>query len=129
MGTVLCSADLVIQSIGYNGSPAGSEHCGSAVYGGKTTAAGFTAATNGGLCPCVHAEQNALLRGRGELCFVTVAPCGACAKLLFSAGVRHIWCPEPYPSDPSGAELFIMFGGTITYSKETFPGYDQLTRK
>ena len=47
----------------------------------------------------LHAERNAIDRAQfdlmGSKLYVTSPPCTQCASSLVSAGVAHIFCPEP----------------------------------
>ncbi|XP_078353983.1 uncharacterized protein LOC144638640 isoform X2 [Oculina patagonica] len=75
---------LKIQSIGYNGFPPGISN----------SDENWSDEVKDGLV--VHAEANAvLLKGgadlEGSIAFVTLFPCGECAKLLIQAGVRKVY--------------------------------------
>ena len=52
-----------------------------------------------GLCQCVHAEINALIKTRPVEPFaalVTTAPCLHCAKCLVNSGCRLVVCGQAY---------------------------------
>lgn len=65
-----------------------------------------------------HAEANALafaarsgISTDKSTLFVTVSPCGACARLLIASGVKTIYYLEEY-RDTAGLELIREAGGT-----------------
>lgn len=71
-----------ITAIGYNGSIRGGiNYCESGLSG---------------KCGCIHAEQNALLKGNGPILYVTTVPCENCAKLLINAGIREVYYASNY---------------------------------
>jgi len=53
-----------------------------------------------GKCNCIHAEINALTKNNiditGCTCFVTLAPCPVCAKVLINRGVKKVIYHEAY---------------------------------
>lgn len=82
-------------SLGYNGPPAGDDHC-------KGTACEIHAETKGCL-RSVHAEVNALDRIPGGFwsdhmdMFVTSNPCPACAAAIIDSGViSRLYYQSPY---------------------------------
>ena len=56
-----------------------------------------------GLCGCVHAEQNALIKVRvndpDKVVFVTGQPCITCAKLIINSGVSKVYYRSAYRSN------------------------------
>ena len=96
VGTVLVRDKRMIAT-GYNGLPSGFDHC-AVCYGGERV-------SGHGLhrLPCVHAEQNALLQCamhgiscRGADMYVSIMPCNDCLKSIVQAGIRRVYCLEPY---------------------------------
>ena len=102
--------DKQILSTGYNGSMPGAPHCSD-----QLTADGkpfcFRRSIDApeddkyNYCRASHAEANAVSRAarlgislEGSTCFVTLAPCYVCLKLLAVAGVRHIYYEHGYES-------------------------------
>ncbi len=85
---------------GYNGSPPKMPHCDEV---GCLLSEGRCIRT-------IHAEMNALLRGRqGDTLYCTDQPCLACLKAALSAGVRRIFYARPYPD--LARDLFVEAHG------------------
>jgi len=90
VGTVITDSALEhVLSIGYNGNVRGfPNRCDSA---------------EPGRCGCIHSEQNALVKARGDVpdkvAFVTASPCVMCAKLMVQAKVTHVFYREVYRDD------------------------------
>jgi dCMP deaminase len=105
--------DKQILSTGYNGSMPGAPHCSDEVAddGGPFCFRRSIDAPEGdkyNFCRASHAEANAVARAAklgisldGSTCFVTLAPCYVCLKLLAGAGVRHIFYEYGYESTDS----------------------------
>jgi dCMP deaminase len=116
VGAVIARDGRII-STGYNGAPAGMDHCehiGSpalhqAVWHGKPPASmGCTIA--------IHAEANAIAyaaRGstsiEGGTIYTTLSPCFACAQLIVAAGLDRVVYVRAY-RDLSGVEFVISAG-------------------
>ena len=88
--------DKRILTTGFNGSPAGLEHCDEA---GHLMVDGHCVRT-------IHAETNAIIQAalhgistRGAMCYVTHLPCINCTKALINAGVNRIVYGEAYRKD------------------------------
>lgn len=87
VGTVITDSALEhVLSIGYNGNVRGfPNRCDS---------------DEPGKCGCIHSEQNALVKARGDVpdkvAFVTASPCIMCAKLMVQAKVTHVFYREVY---------------------------------
>ena len=108
VGTVLTDADLEhVLAAGYNGNVRGfPNRCDS---------------TEAGKCGCIHSEQNALVKARGDVpnkvAFVTASPCVMCAKLMVQAKVSHVFYRDAY-RDPSGLEVLERAGVvTVHYTR------------
>ena len=90
VGAVISREGRVL-STGYNGAPAGLEHC------------GHTTSEQGGCPVAVHAEANAIVwaarygiaTNDAEL-HVTHMPCANCARLIINAGIRRVIFEFPY---------------------------------
>lgn len=77
-----------VESIGYNGAPAGEPHC------------------TGNACPgkdhcrhTIHAEENAIKRAINTYnadMYVTDSPCDSCASMLVQHGFRRLFFKTPY---------------------------------
>lgn len=95
VGAILVDQNNVI-GIGYNGPPAGQEHC-----------TGVTCPGNSGCTRAVHAEVNALHRSSispasfhhdysFRKIYVTASPCLACAQELVDYGVMNVFFTNEY---------------------------------
>lgn len=66
-----------------------------------------------GMCNCVHAEINALTKNNFDItnctCFITLAPCPVCAKVLINRRVRRVVYLESYRNS-RGIQLLIERG-------------------
>jgi len=85
-----------ILTTGFNGSPAGQEHCDEA---GHLMVDGHCVRT-------IHAETNAIIQAalhgvstKGSTCYVTHLPCINCTKALINAGVVRIVYGDAYRQD------------------------------
>ena len=106
-----------ILTTGYNGAPAGLEHCD--VVG--CAREGVQSGTHHELCRAVHAEQNAIIQAalhgvsiEGASIYVTHQPCITCAKMIINAGIVRVVCRSAYPDplarkmlDEAGVELVL----------------------
>ena len=116
VGCVLLNARGHVLATGYNGVAAGQPHCNEQdpiaieTFGIITpeelyphACTGATAPSGQRLddCQAIHAEQNALLQcgdvHQLHTCYVTVAPCITCAKLLLNTSCQRIVFVEEYP--------------------------------
>ena len=98
--------DQRILSIGYNGTPPGSDNsCEIEVNGSLVTKPDV-----------IHAEANCVFKmardGQSALgadMFVTTAPCMECAKILFASGFGRVWYRHQY-RDSSGIDFLREHG-------------------
>ena len=88
--------DKRILTTGYNGAPAGLEHC---------TEAGCLM-VNDHCVRTLHAEQNAIIQGAlhgvdvsSSTIYVTHQPCLNCAKMIINAGVERVVYAGHYPDE------------------------------
>jgi len=102
VGCVLV-VDKRILTAGYNGSPAGQEHCDDVGH----------LLVNGHCVRTIHAETNAIIQAalhgvstRGSTCYVTHYPCLNCAKALINAGVTRLVFETAYNIDPIAQSFF-----------------------
>jgi dCMP deaminase len=86
-----------ILTTGFNGSPAGQDHCDES---GHLMVDGHCVRT-------IHAETNAIIQAalhgvstRGATCYVTHLPCINCTKALINAGITRIVYEADYRKDP-----------------------------
>jgi dCMP deaminase len=116
VGAVL-TKDTRIISIGYNGPPAGTHNCDEEWPG-----TGCPRDARGSCSLALHAEENAILYAvknganlEGATLYTTLSPCLPCARLIFSAGIKHVYFINSYaeykgmPSD-EGVDFLNHFG-------------------
>jgi dCMP deaminase len=94
--------DKRILTTGFNGSPAGQEHCDEAGH----------LMDNGHCVRTIHAETNAIIQAalhgistRGSTCYVTHLPCINCTKALINAGITRIVYSEAYRKDENAGNF------------------------
>lgn len=123
VGCVLVNSRNHVLGTGYNGNPAGAEHCNDVVVLGELVrlhfphacegAATTKSGTNLDACEAVHAEQNAILQCHDAhaiaKAYVTAFPCTSCAKLLLNTSCKEIVYLEPY-GDSVGLDLWVRSG-------------------
>lgn len=97
VGAVLTRETRII-SLGYNGPPAGTHNCDE-----KWPDTGCPRDSKGGCSLALHAEQNAILYAaknnvslEGGTLYITLSPCLACAKVIFSTGIKKVLFLEKY---------------------------------
>lgn len=90
VGAVFVGATNSILSLGYNGSPRGTEHCG-------IECESRSHGENSDVCKAVHAEANAIYNAasngvslQGSTLYCTLSPCMNCAKALIQVGVTKV---------------------------------------
>lgn len=91
VGAVL-TKDTRIISIGYNGPPPGTHNCDE-----EWPETGCAQDSKGSCSLAIHAEQNAILYAvknkasvEGSTLYVTLSPCLACARIIFSMGIEKV---------------------------------------
>jgi dCMP deaminase len=91
VGAVL-TKDTRIISIGYNGPPSGTHNCDI-----EFPEKGCARDSKGSCSLAIHAEQNAILYAvknntavEGSTLYVTLSPCLACARIIFSMGISRV---------------------------------------
>ncbi len=97
VGAVL-TQDTRIISLGYNGPPAGTHNCDE-----EWPEHGCARDRKGGCSLAIHAEENAILYAaknnsliEGATLYVTLSPCLACARIIFTTGIRKVLFFESY---------------------------------
>lgn len=125
VGAVL-TKDTRIISLGYNGPPSGTHNC-DEVWPEE----GCPRDSKGSCSLALHAEQNAILYAaknnvamEGATLYVTLSPCIACARVIFTTGIRKVYYKDSYakfkglPSD-EGVDFLRRFGvEVIEYKNE-----------
>lgn len=103
VGAVLVK-DTRIISIGYNGPPAGTHNC------DEEFPDGCALDSKGSCHLAIHAEQNAIMYAvknnssvDGSTLYVTLSPCIACSRIIFSMGIGEIIYLNSY-ADYKGLE-------------------------
>src|ERR1700712_4982670 len=120
VGAVLAK-DTRIISIGYNGPPSGTHNCDE-----EWPETGCARDAKGSCSLALHAEENAILfavkngaRLEGATLYTTLSPCLACARLIYSAGIKQVFFQNSYaaykglPSD-EGVDFLNRFGVAAT---------------
>lgn len=123
VGAVLAK-DTRIISIGYNGPPAGTHNCDE-----EWPDTGCSPDLKGSCTLAIHAEQNAILFAvknkasvEGSTLYVTLSPCLACARIIFSMGIEKVIYLNSYaayknlPVD-EGIEFLKRFGVEVLQYK------------
>jgi Deoxycytidylate deaminase len=89
-----------ILTTGYNGAPAGLDHCDVVGCARENVESG----TRHELCRAVHAEQNAIIQAamhgisiEGATLYCTHQPCILCAKMMINARVKKVVYMQSYP--------------------------------
>ncbi len=97
VGAVLVK-DTRIISLGYNGPPAKTHNCDE-----EWPETGCPRDSKGSCSLALHAEQNAILYAaknkvdmEGSILYVTLAPCIACARVIFSIGIKKVIYKDSY---------------------------------
>ena len=105
VGAVLAK-DTRIISIGYNGPPAGTHNCDE-----EWPETGCARDRKGSCTLALHAEQNAIIYAvknnanvEGSTLYVTLAPCLACARIIYSTGISKVIYLHSY-AEYKGIEL------------------------
>jgi dCMP deaminase len=108
-----------ILTTGFNGSPAGQEHCDEI---GHLLVDGHCVRT-------IHAETNAIIQAalhgistRGCTCYVTHFPCLNCTKVLINAGITRLIYSMAYRMDENAMEFLHKANVEICELKFT-PGF------
>lgn len=119
VGAVL-TKDTRIISIGYNGPPQGTHNCDD-----EFPEVGCPRDSKGGCSLAIHAEQNAILYAiknkatvEGSTLYVTLSPCLACARIIYSAGIVKVIYLNSYAehkgiSNDEGVDFLRKFGVTV----------------
>ena len=116
VGAVL-TKDTRIISLGYNGPPAGTYNCDEVWH-----ETGCPRDSKGSCSLALHAEQNAILYAsknnvavEGSTLYVTLSPCIACARVIFTVGIKKVFYKHSYakykgiPTD-EGVDFLKRFG-------------------
>lgn len=126
VGAVL-TKDTRIISIGYNGPPADTHNCDE-----EWPEDGCPRDSKGSCSLALHAEQNAILFAvkngtsiENSTLYVTLSPCIACARVIFSMKIKKVMFLKSYasykgiPSD-EGVDFLRKFGVEVVQYKGDF---------
>jgi dCMP deaminase len=125
VGAVL-TKDTRIISLGYNGPPAGTHNC-DEVW----PADGCPRDSKGSCSLALHAEQNAILYAaksnisiEGSTLYVTLSPCIACARVIFTIGIKKVYYLNSYADfkglkSDEGVEFLQKFGVEVERYQRT----------
>jgi dCMP deaminase len=105
-GAIVVNNKKEIVSTGYNGVVRGAEHC--EEIGCIKDEMGVESGMGHGICPAVHAEQNALIQAGKDAEAVTLYlngfPCTICARLIVNSGIKRLIMSGDY-SDEEGLRI------------------------
>lgn len=116
VGAVL-TKDTRIVSLGYNGPPAGTHNCDV-----EWPQDGCARDSKGSCSLALHAEQNAILYAtknnvsmEGATLYVTLSPCIACARVIFTIGIKKVFYKDSYAAykglaSDEGVDFLQRFG-------------------
>jgi dCMP deaminase len=119
VGAVI-SKDTRIVSLGYNGPPAGTHNCDQ-----EWPVDGCARDRKGGCSLALHAEANAILYAsknqitmEGATLYVTLSPCIACAKIIYTTGIKKVIYLDSYAAFKGidveeGVEFLRRFGVSV----------------
>jgi len=115
-GAVIVNPKREIISTGYNGVVRGAPHCD--VVGCIKDELNVESGMGHGICPAVHAEQNALIQaGKGSVgctLYVNGFPCKICARLMVNAGISRVAVSGEY-TDKEGLEILKKADVEVTH--------------
>lgn len=124
VGAVL-TKDTRIVSLGYNGPPAGTHNC-DVEWPGE----GCPKDSKGSCSLALHAEQNAILYAsknnvsvEGATLYVTLSPCIACARVIYTTGIKKVFYKDSYAeykgiAVDEGVEFLRKFGVQVERYKK-----------
>lgn len=106
--------DNHLLTTGYNGAPKGFPH--PLVTGCIREELGIPSGEYSDVCPCLHAEQNAIVQAalfgvsvKDGTLYCTTQPCMSCARMIINAGIRRIVFEHGY-ADPLSIGLLTTGG-------------------
>jgi dCMP deaminase len=113
VGAILVK-DKKILATGYNGAPAGLEHC--LDVGCLRQQQNIPSGERHELCRGLHAEQNAIIQAayhgvsiRAAKVYCTNLPCSICIKMIINAGITTVVYLDGY-ADPLSLDLIERSG-------------------
>ncbi len=127
VGAVLVNETRII-SIGYNGPPSGTHNC-DEDFGED----GCPRDSKGSCSLALHAEQNAILyaaknggKVEGATLYVTLSPCIACARVIYSMKIRKVFYLNSYAEykgigSDEGVDFLRRFGVEVIRYQSSIP--------
>lgn len=124
VGAVL-TKDTRIVSLGYNGPPAGTHNCDE-----EWPQDGCPRDSKGSCSLALHAEQNAILYAtknnislQDTTLYVTLSPCIACARVIFTTGIKKVFYMNSYAqfkglATDEGVDFLRRFGVEVIHYKK-----------
>ena len=124
VGAVL-TKDTRIVSLGYNGPPAGTHNCDE-----EWPLEGCPRDSKGSCSLALHAEQNAILYAtknniglQDTTLYVTLSPCIACARVIFTTGIKKVFYMNSYAqfkglATDEGVDFLRRFGVEVIHYKK-----------
>ncbi len=114
-GAIIVNDNKEIISTGYNGVVRGAAHC--EEVGCIKDEMSISSGMGHGICPAVHAEQNALIQAGkqsvGCTLYLNGFPCKICARLIVNSGITRIGVSGSY-SDEEGLKILQDAGVEVT---------------
>jgi dCMP deaminase len=105
-GAIVVNGKKEIISTGFNGVVRGAEHCED--IGCIKDNLGVESGMGHGICPAVHAEQNALIQAgkeaEGATLYLNGFPCKICSRLIVNSGIKRLIMSGDY-SDEEGLKI------------------------
>ena len=121
VGAVIVKENRILAT-GYNGAPAGVEHC--LDIGCMREKNNIPSGERQELCRGIHAEQNAIVQAArfgvslmDSTIYITTQPCITCAKLIINVGVKRVVYKNPYP-DKMSLEILKEAGIVVEVYKD-----------
>lgn len=118
--------DKRLLTTGYNGAPRNFQH--PVDVGCLRDELGVPKGMMADICPCLHAEQNAILQAattgvsiEGADLYCTTQPCTQCSRMLANCGIKRVLFAEEYPD--------ALATGILTTAGVEMWHYDHATNK
>ena len=117
VGCILTDDKNHVLATGYNGPPAGTHNCDV-----EWPEEGCARDSKGSCSLALHAEQNAILYAtknnvsmEGATLYVTLSPCIACARVIFTIGIKKVFYKDSYAAykglaSDEGVDFLQRFG-------------------
>lgn len=106
--------DKHVLTTGYNGAPKGFEHpCDTGCLRDELD---IPSGMMADVCPCLHAEQNAIIQAatfglsiKGAQMYCTTQPCMQCSRMIANSGITRVYFQQEY-ADPMSIGLLVTAG-------------------